>query len=221
MSSRLTFENLIPVLVASAALSCLNVACSSDDGSSSDDSPATGGQQATGGNPSTGGTSDNTGGDNATGGAGTGGADATGGASTGGASTGGADATGGASTGGADATGGASTGGAATGGASTGGTASGGAGTGGEPTVTAKACDYGSAVKSCMEFVGSGYSDDEVDAACTAGQVVDGCPDTDAYGTCTMGAGTADETVAYYYTGNGFPADGAPCTQGGGTWQSL
>jgi hypothetical protein len=41
------------------------------------------------------------------------------------------------------------------------------------------------------------------------------CP-AGAYGTCTIGQGTAEEHVGYYYDDNGFTSDN--CTSGGGVW---
>ncbi|HSC87573.1 MAG TPA: hypothetical protein VLC09_09900, partial [Polyangiaceae bacterium] len=118
-------------------------------------------------------------------------------------------------------TGGAGTGGAGTGGAGTGGAGTGGAGTGGASGSTGRACDQRSVNQSCMVYTGAGYSDATIGTACASGVRTDSCTTSNAYGRCTLNGGTNLEATGYYYTGNGYPADGSPCTQAGGTWQAL
>jgi len=78
----------------------------------------------------------------------------------------------------------------------------------------------------CMEFPGSSFGTAaSVEHACTSeggSYSSSGCATADRIGSCTVGAGTADEFVSYFYsTGGTTVAEGQFfCTAMSGTWSS-
>ncbi|MEN0068440.1 MAG: hypothetical protein AAGA48_40340 [Myxococcota bacterium] len=95
--------------------------------------------------------------------------------------------------------------------------------TGSGSMMSGPACSQIQAQGLCTDFVGSSYTELEVQSNCAGGTVRPDCPDEDLLGVCGLQVGTVFETRTHYYLGPFFSSsniDGAEsqCLLKGGDW---
>lgn len=89
--------------------------------------------------------------------------------------------------------------------------------------LPAPACDQIDGQGLCTAFVGSSYTETEVQSSCVGGSLATGCPSADLLGICGLQVDTVFETRTYYYDGDWFSdatidLAASSCTLKGGVW---
>ncbi len=91
-------------------------------------------------------------------------------------------------------------------------------------TAGATACSQIDSQGLCTDFVGSSYTELEVQGNCAGGEVRETCPGNDVLGACGLQVGGVFETQTFYYLGDFWDSSNinaaeSQCLLKGGEWQ--